>query len=94
MVDEKSTCDLELDCSKVKVSGSAMAMGHPIGATGSILIDNMLVELGRRDKKFGLISMCTAGGIGSPSLSSACKQQANYRQGSFGHFFCCKKSPQ
>ena len=47
--------DLELDPGKVNVNGGAMALGHPIGATGSILIGTMLDELERRDLNTGLV---------------------------------------
>ena len=57
----KLICALVLDRREVNVSVGAMALCHPIGATGSILIDNMLDELENRDKKFGLVTMCTAG---------------------------------
>ena len=55
--------DLGLDPAKVNVNGGAMALGHPIAATGSILIGTMLDELERRDLSTGLITMCTAGGM-------------------------------
>ena len=55
--------DLELDPGKVNVNGGAMALGHPIGATGSILIGTMLDELERRDLNTGLVTMCTGGGM-------------------------------
>ena len=55
--------DLELDPEKVNVNGGAMALGHPIAATGSILIGTMLDELERRDLSTGLITMCTGGGM-------------------------------
>jgi acetyl-CoA C-acetyltransferase len=54
---------LDLDREKVNVNGGAMALGHPIGATGSILIGTVLDELERTDKKLGLITMCAAGGM-------------------------------
>ena len=63
VVAEKFIRDLKLDRSKVNVNGGAMALGHPIGATGSILIGTMLDELERRDLKRGLITMCAAGGM-------------------------------
>ncbi len=63
VVAEKFIRDLELDRDKVNVNGGAMALGHPIGATGSILIGTMLDELERRDLKRGLITMCAAGGM-------------------------------
>ena len=55
--------DLELDPEKVNVNGGAMALGHPIAATGSILIGTVLDELERRDLNTGLITMCTGGGM-------------------------------
>ncbi|MGZ3375349.1 MAG: acetyl-CoA C-acetyltransferase [Phenylobacterium sp.] len=55
--------DLKLDRDKVNVNGGAMALGHPIGATGSILIGTLLDELERRDLKRGLVTMCAAGGM-------------------------------
>jgi len=63
VVAEKFIRDLELDRDKVNVNGGAMALGHPIGATGSILIGTMLDELERRDLKRGLVTMCAAGGM-------------------------------
>lgn len=63
VVAEKFIRDLELDRSKVNVNGGAMALGHPIGATGSILIGTVLDELERQDKKRGLVTMCAAGGM-------------------------------
>jgi acetyl-CoA C-acetyltransferase len=55
--------DLKLDPEKVNVNGGAMALGHPIAATGSILIGTVLDELERRDLTTGLITMCTGGGM-------------------------------
>ncbi len=55
--------DLELDPDKVNVNGGAMALGHPIAATGSILIGTVLDELERRDLSTGLVTMCTGGGM-------------------------------
>jgi acetyl-CoA C-acetyltransferase len=63
VVAEKFIRDLKLDRDKVNVNGGAMALGHPIGATGSILIGTMLDELERRDLKRGLVTMCAAGGM-------------------------------
>jgi acetyl-CoA C-acetyltransferase len=63
VVAEKFIRDLDLDRSKVNVNGGAMALGHPIGATGSILIGTMVDELERADKQFGLVTMCAAGGM-------------------------------
>ena len=63
VVAEKFIRDLKLDRSKVNVNGGAMALGHPIGATGSILIGTMVDELERQGKRYGLITMCAAGGM-------------------------------
>jgi acetyl-CoA C-acetyltransferase len=63
VVAEKFIRDLGLDRDKVNVNGGAMALGHPIGATGSILIGTILDELERRDLKRGLVTMCAAGGM-------------------------------
>jgi acetyl-CoA C-acetyltransferase len=63
VVAEKFMRDLKLDRAKVNVNGGAMALGHPIGATGSMLIGTMLDELERRDLKRGLITMCAGGGM-------------------------------
>ncbi len=63
VVAEKFIRDLNLDREKVNVNGGAMALGHPIGATGSMLIGTILDELERRDQQFGLVTMCAAGGM-------------------------------
>ena len=63
VVAEKFIRDLKLDRNKVNVNGGAMALGHPIGATGSILIGTILDELERRNLKRGLVTMCAAGGM-------------------------------
>ena len=63
VVAEKFIRDLKLDREKVNVNGGAMALGHPIGATGSILIGTVLDELERRDLRYGLVTMCAAGGM-------------------------------
>ena len=63
VVAEKYIRDLGLNRDKVNVNGGAMALGHPIGATGSLLIGTLLDELERRDLKRGLVTMCAAGGM-------------------------------
>jgi len=63
VVAEKFIRDLKLDREKVNVNGGAMALGHPIGATGSLLIGTILDELERRDLMRGLVTMCAAGGM-------------------------------
>ena len=63
VVAEKYIRSLQLDRDKVNVNGGAIALGHPIGATGSILIGTVLDELERRDLRRGLVTMCAAGGM-------------------------------
>ena len=63
VVAEKFIRDLNLDREKVNVNGGAMALGHPIGATGSVLIGTLLDELERSGKRRGLVTMCAAGGM-------------------------------
>lgn len=63
VVAEKFIRDLDLDREKVNINGGAMALGHPIGATGSILIGTALDELERSGGRYGLITMCAAGGM-------------------------------
>jgi acetyl-CoA C-acetyltransferase len=63
VVAEKFIRDLKLDRDKVNVNGGSIALGHPIGATGSILIGTVLDELERRNLKRGLVTMCAAGGM-------------------------------
>ena len=63
VVSEKFQRDLDLDRSTVNVNGGAMALGHPIGATGAVLIGTLLDELERQDLQTGLVTMCAAGGM-------------------------------
>ena len=63
VVSERFMRKLNLDRDKVNVNGGAMALGHPIGATGAVLIGTVLDELERQDKQVGLVTMCAAGGM-------------------------------
>ena len=63
VVAEKFIRDLKLDRDKVNVNGGSIALGHPIGATGAMLIGTVLDELERRDLRRGLVTMCAAGGM-------------------------------
>jgi acetyl-CoA C-acetyltransferase len=63
VVAEKFIRDLDLDRSKVNPNGGAIALGHPIGATGAVLIGTALDELERSGGRYGLITMCAAGGM-------------------------------
>ena len=63
VVAAKFVKDLGLDWDKVNVNGGSIALGHPIGATGSILIGTIVDELERQNKRYGLVTMCAAGGM-------------------------------
>jgi len=60
--------DTGVDWDKVNVNGGAMALGHPIGATGGMLIGTLVDELERRDLQTGLVTMCTGGGMGTATI--------------------------
>ena len=60
--------DTGVDWGKVNVNGGAMALGHPIGATGATLIGTVLDELERRDLTTGLVTMCTGGGMATATI--------------------------
>lgn len=64
----KTIRDLGLDPQRVNVNGGAIALGHPIGATGAMLIGTILDELERRDLNVGLVTMCTGGGMGTATI--------------------------
>jgi acetyl-CoA C-acetyltransferase len=64
----KTIRDLDLDPDRVNVNGGAIALGHPIGATGAMLIGTILDELERRDLTTGLVTMCTGGGMGTATI--------------------------
>lgn len=63
VVAEKFIRDLSLDRTKVNVNGGAMALGHPIGATGAMLVGTILDELERTGGTYGLVTMCAGGGM-------------------------------
>ncbi|MBB6446782.1 acetyl-CoA C-acyltransferase [Bacillus benzoevorans] len=60
--------ELNMDLDRVNVNGGAIAMGHPIGATGSILMTKLLHEMERRGVKYGLVTLCIAGGLGITTI--------------------------
>jgi acetyl-CoA C-acetyltransferase len=60
--------DTGADPAKMNVNGGAIALGHPIGATGSMLIGTVLDELERQNKTTGLVAMCTGGGMGTATI--------------------------
>ncbi|SET41830.1 acetyl-CoA C-acetyltransferase [Paracoccus homiensis] len=58
----------QVDPAKVNVNGGAIAMGHPLGATGAIIIGTLLDELERQDKNVGLATLCIASGMGAATI--------------------------
>jgi len=60
--------DLDVDPAAVNVNGGAMALGHPIGATGAIILGTLLDELERRDLNVGMATMCTGGGMAPATI--------------------------
>ncbi|GHJ48013.1 acetyl-CoA acetyltransferase [Catellatospora sp. TT07R-123] len=64
--------DLDLDPERVNVNGGAIALGHPLGATGAMLVGTVLDELERRDARRGLITLCIGDGMGVATIIERC----------------------
>ncbi|SCG34500.1 acetyl-CoA C-acetyltransferase [Micromonospora coxensis] len=64
--------DLELDPDTVNVNGGAIAMGHPLGATGAMLLGTALDELERRDLRRAVVTLCIGGGMGVATVIERC----------------------
>jgi len=60
--------ELKPDMDRVNVNGGAIALGHPVGATGTRLFATLLAEMERRDSEIGLVTMCCGGGLGTATL--------------------------
>jgi len=60
--------ELGLDRSKVNVNGGAIALGHPLGCTGSKLTATLLHEMRRRKARYGIVTMCVGGGMGAAGI--------------------------
>ena len=60
--------DMELPADKVNVNGGAIAMGHPLGATGAIVLGILLDEMERRDLSTGLVTLCIGAGMGTATI--------------------------
>lgn len=60
--------ELKVDPAKVNVNGGAIAMGHPLGATGAMILGTLLDELERQGKKRGLATLCVGGGLGIATI--------------------------
>jgi acetyl-CoA C-acetyltransferase len=61
-------CDLALDPDIVNVNGGAIAMGHPLGATGAMILGTLIDELERRHLRYGLATLCVGGGMGIATI--------------------------
>jgi len=59
---------LEMDEERVNVNGGAVALGHPLGATGAKLTVQLIYEMKRRKVQFGMVSMCIGGGMGAAAI--------------------------
>jgi acetyl-CoA C-acetyltransferase len=60
--------ELSVPDEKVNVNGGAIAMGHPLGATGAIILGTLLDELERRELRYGLATLCVGGGMGIATI--------------------------
>ena len=60
--------DMGISHDITNVNGGAIAMGHPLGATGAMIVGTVLDELERRDKKFGLCTLCVGAGMGIATI--------------------------
>jgi acetyl-CoA C-acetyltransferase len=60
--------DLDIPAEKVNVNGGAIAMGHPLGATGAMILGTVIDELERRDLRSGLVTLCVGGGMGIATI--------------------------
>ncbi|MFF3729300.1 acetyl-CoA C-acetyltransferase [Streptomyces sp. NPDC002476] len=56
--------DMDLSLDRINVNGGAIAMGHPLGATGAMILGTLIDELERRDQRYGLATLCVGGGMG------------------------------
>jgi len=64
---------LDLPAERVNVNGGAVALGHPLGATGAKLTVSILHELKRRNGRYGLVTMCVGGGMGGAGIFEMCR---------------------
>ncbi|MET7403871.1 acetyl-CoA C-acyltransferase, partial [Dactylosporangium sp. NPDC005572] len=60
--------DMGFSLEKVNVNGGAIAMGHPLGATGGMLLGTVVDELERRQLRYGLVTLCIGGGMGIATI--------------------------
>ncbi|RMF17074.1 MAG: acetyl-CoA C-acyltransferase, partial [Gammaproteobacteria bacterium] len=60
--------DMNIPMEKINVNGGAIAMGHPLGATGAMILGTLLDELERRQLRYGLATLCVGGGMGIATI--------------------------
>jgi len=60
--------DQGIDLAKVNVNGGAIALGHPLGATGAKLTTQLIHEMQRRGSRYGMVTMCIGGGMGAAGI--------------------------
>jgi acetyl-CoA C-acetyltransferase len=60
--------ELGMDLAKTNVNGSGISLGHPVGATGAIMVVKLMEEMTRRDQQMGLVTMCVGGGQGVSTI--------------------------
>ena len=74
----------DLDPAKVNVNGGAIALGHPLGATGAMILGTLVDELERRNLSTGLVTLCIGAGMGTATIIERCREPCNaqdrYRQ--------------
>jgi acetyl-CoA C-acetyltransferase len=58
----------DIDHAKINVNGGAIALGHPLGATGAMILGTVLDELERRDLSTALVTLCIGGGMGTATI--------------------------
>jgi acetyl-CoA C-acetyltransferase len=63
--------DMDIDLERVNVNGGAIAMGHPLGATGGMILGTLIDELERTNKRYGLATLCIGGGMGIATVVEA-----------------------
>jgi acetyl-CoA C-acetyltransferase len=60
--------EMDVPHDKVNVNGGAIAMGHPLGATGAMILGTLIDEMERRDLRYGLATLCVGGGMGIATI--------------------------
>jgi acetyl-CoA acyltransferase len=75
---------LPIDPDRLNVNGGAIALGHPLGCTGAKLTTSLVHEMGRRQARYGLVTMCVGGGMGAAGIFESCQWHATRPSGPSG----------